>query len=348
MGRRMGRWVVAVARYLWCVLLNLREATQRWFDDDAGLLAAGVAFYATISLVPFLLVLIAAFSLFLNHTSWGLDVELDFIVAIEDTLSSEVADSVSTALQQCQDHTTLGGPVGLLGLVAAAMVVCMRFERALELIWKTERRRNQSLWSRGLHLLMYRMKALATLLALGLVVAVVFGASMTLTTVHRFTESHLPIAPWGWLLAEAVVSMGLNACVFTSIYRLLGRAKVDLRRAARGGLLAAVTWEAGRLVLAEFLIADRYTAYGVVGSLSAVMLWAYYAVGVLLLGAEYVQVIREHDAGSLRTAGRTSSDDAPVTLWMARESLRIEQMDRGFQRWRLHQGETRRERSAAA
>ena len=59
MGSRMGQFTKAVARYLWQVLLNVHEATNRWRDDDAGLLAAGVAFFATISMVPLLLVLIA-------------------------------------------------------------------------------------------------------------------------------------------------------------------------------------------------------------------------------------------------------------------------------------------------
>jgi membrane protein len=55
--------------------------------------------------------------------------------------------------------------------------------------------------------------------------------------------------------------------------------------------LAAVVWEIGRMILAAFLIGNKYSAYGVVGSFIAVMLWIYYASTVVFLGAEYVQVI---------------------------------------------------------
>ena len=53
-------------------------------------------------------------------------------------------------------------------------------------------------------------------------------------------------------------------------------------------------WEAGRQALAAYLLRLNYpSAYGVVGSFLAVMLWAYYASLVILLGAEYVRVVTE-------------------------------------------------------
>ena len=48
----------------------------------------------------------------------------------------------------------------------------------------------------------------------------------------------------------------------------------------------------GRQALAAYLLRLNYpSAYGVVGSFLAVMLWAYYASLVILFGAEYVREI---------------------------------------------------------
>lgn len=348
----MGQFTKAVARYLWQVLLNVHEATNRWRDDDAGLLAAGVAFFATISMVPLLLVLIAGFSLFLCYTSLGQDAELDVLVAIEAATSSEVADSVSIALAQVQEQAAIGGPLGVVGLIAAAMAVFGRFDRALAMIWKSERRRRTTtsdttgnskwgsarvvgsmVWGSAWDLMLHRIKAFATLLGLGLVVLTIFGADMAITAVSKFSESRLPAWEWIWHVAKMATSVALNACVFGLIYRLLGRSRIDWRRALRGGLLAAVTWEAGRLVLAEFLIDDRYTAYGMVGSLLVLMMWAYYATSVLLLGAEYVQVIRERESVGLRASPPSDSAVAPADV-DAPELHRILALDHGFRRWR--------------
>jgi membrane protein len=64
--------------------------------------------------------------------------------------------------------------------------------------------------------------------------------------------------------------------------------------AIRGGLLAALLWEAGRIALSAYLLHLNYpSAYGIIGSFLAVMLWAYYVSLVILFGAEYVRVLGE-------------------------------------------------------
>ena len=56
-------------------------------------------------------------------------------------------------------------------------------------------------------------------------------------------------------------------------------------------MLAAAIWEIGRQILASLLIGTRYAAaYGVLGSFIGLMLWCYYGVAVLLLGAEFIEV----------------------------------------------------------
>ena len=53
-------------------------------------------------------------------------------------------------------------------------------------------------------------------------------------------------------------------------------------------------WEGGRQALAAYLLRLNYpSAYGVIGSFLAIMLWAYYASLVIIFGAEYVRVLRE-------------------------------------------------------
>jgi membrane protein len=70
----------------------------------------------------------------------------------------------------------------------------------------------------------------------------------------------------------------------------LPKARVGWSAAVQGGLLAGVLWEISRQVLTYLLSGRQYTAYGVVGSLIAVMLWIYIASSILFLGAEYVRV----------------------------------------------------------
>jgi len=78
------------------------------------------------------------------------------------------------------------------------------------------------------------------------------------------------------------------------IYRTIPKPNVRWQEALRGGILAALLWEAGRQALTAYLTRLNYpNAYGVIGSFLAVMLWAYYGSLVILFGAEFVRVLRE-------------------------------------------------------
>lgn len=102
----------------------------------------------------------------------------------------------------------------------------------------------------------------------------------------------LPGTDWLWTVGQMVLPMILNAGVFTLIYRLLPKVPVKWSEAFQGGLLASVVWEIGRYVLTWFLVASKYSsAYGVIGSFIAVLLWLYYSFSVLFLGAEFIQCI---------------------------------------------------------
>jgi membrane protein len=90
------------------------------------------------------------------------------------------------------------------------------------------------------------------------------------------------------------INLLLNFLAFTAIYKALPKPRIRWRDAVRGGIFASLLWEAGRQALAAYLLRLNYpSAYGVVGSFLAVMLWAYYASLVILFGAEYVRVIEE-------------------------------------------------------
>lgn len=89
------------------------------------------------------------------------------------------------------------------------------------------------------------------------------------------------------------------------IYKVLPRVPVWWRDAARGGMLAAVVWEIGRWLLAWYVIAAKYSsAYGVLGSFIAMMVWVYYASTVLFLGAEFVKVLGEGRKSAVAEAPR--------------------------------------------
>lgn len=291
-----------MTRYLWGVLVNLLEASRRWQRDDAGLLAACVAYYATISLFPLLMVLIAGLGIFLRFTSIGQSSEEFVLTVIAQETTQDVAMQVNAAFQQIEHSALSSGPLAMVGLVAAALAVFAQFDKAFDKIWKIDAPAFDGYVSAARRAVIHRVKAFLVLFSLGGVVAMIFFASLALNAVISYSNEWLPISEALWRIVEAIVSVLIDTIIFTAIYKCLSKIPVGWMHAARGGLLAALTWEVGRLLLAAYLSVSNYSAYGVVGSLLVAMLWSYYASSILFLGAEYVQVIREQSLRKQREA----------------------------------------------
>jgi membrane protein len=58
--------------------------------------------------------------------------------------------------------------------------------------------------------------------------------------------------------------------------------------------VASALWELGRQLLAAYVVGDKLpSAYGLIGSFIAIMLWTYYAMLVVLFGAAYTRVVND-------------------------------------------------------
>lgn len=271
-----------------------RSAFERWQQDDGGLMAAAVAFYAALSVFPFLILLFAVASYFLSFTNFGQDVQHQLLTAIGQQTSPALQNQVADALGQVQRKAVIGGPLGILGVLMTSLIIFNQFDRAFDRIWNTPAPPPAGIVAAIRRILMQRLKAFLILAFVGTMLMVVFLSGMVLATIQSYTEGVLPFNDSIWWFIQVGASVMLNTVSLTVLYKLLPRVQLRWSEAARGGLVAAVVWEIGRLILAWVVIGGKFTsAYGVIGSFIAVMLWIYYAISVIFIGAEYVQVICE-------------------------------------------------------
>ncbi len=271
---------------------RLSEAARNWNKDDCSTLAAAVAYYATFSLLPLLLLLISALGFALRFSSNAQNARGELLEIIARNTSPTMADHVREVLGQISARAMLSGPVALAVLLLAAIGVFAQVERAFDRIWKRPDSGRRGVVQVILGALYYRLRAFLMLLGAGTLVLAAFAAGLVASAIRGSMPS-LPGADWGWNLAQITIGMVLYGLFFTVIYKTLPKVPVRWMEAARGGLLAALFWEAARQALAYLILGKTYTAYGVVGSLIAVMLWIYIACNVLFLGAEYVRVLGE-------------------------------------------------------
>jgi membrane protein len=269
-----------------------RRAVNDWLADDASLLAASVAYYFAISLFPLLLVLVAVMGFVMERTQFGQDAQSQVIEAAANQVSPAVAAQLEKLLSATGERASTSGPLGGLLLLAAAMAMFVQLDRAFDLIWDIAPPKKSGVVATIKRVVFVRLKAFAMLAGIWALVMVGFVAGIVLTGVDAYASSVAPYwSPISWWLQQLLnLVINLSACAL--IYRYLPRTHVAWRDALAGAVVAAVGWEAGRQVLAAFVIGQEYSsAYGVIGSFLAVMLWCYYMIAILFVGAEYAQAM---------------------------------------------------------
>jgi membrane protein len=274
------------------LVTNIQRIWQRWTDDNGSLLAAGVAYYGALSFFPLLLTLISGVGLLLKFTAAGKNAETELLNAVGLQLSPELQVHIASALDQVRSGAETTGPIGLVTLLFGAMAIFVQFETAFEIIWNVEAQKSLGVVAAIQRIVFHRGLAFLMLCGLGILLLVILISGIVLSAATDYSTTILPGSSRYWSAVRMCLPMILDAAVFTLIYRWLPKVKVHWSEAIRGAIFASIVWEIGRFLLTHFLIGTRYSsAYGVVGSFIAVMLWVYYAVTVLFLGAEYIQCV---------------------------------------------------------
>jgi membrane protein len=273
---------------------NLWSAYQHFVADDGPRLAAAMAYYVALSFFPLLMILVAGLSAVMAGTPAGQDVQHRLLTVVQQQTSPVLREQIEAALATINRRALTGGPIGFLLLFVTAVAIFIQFESAFDRIWALPADPNRT-WQTWLReMLLTRLKALAILIGVGLffIVAIVASISWSAAQAALDIPRHdHPVVRW---LLALPTNLGLHCLAFTIIYRFIPKPEVRWTYAFQGGVLAALLWEVGRQVLSIYLLRGTYLgAYGIIGSLIVIMLWAYYAMTVIFFGAEYVRVIGE-------------------------------------------------------
>lgn len=273
-------------------MLDFVAAYHRWSQDDGSAMAASVAYYVALSFFPLILTLIAGIGLFFKFAHSGQDAEQAVLLLVRDHLSSSAGAAVEQALNQVRDTSTFHGPIALCVMLFSSIASFVQLQQAFDRVARVPATKHRGIMGAVRMVLVERLVAFLMLCGLGLLIAALFVGGLVLSASEQYTTGIIPGLGALRRPLQILVSFCVNAGLFTLLYRWIPKSPPPLRPCFRGGLVAAAIWEIGRQILAEVLIGTKYTnAYGVVGSFIGLMLWCYYAVAVLLLGAEYIQVI---------------------------------------------------------
>jgi len=244
---------------------------KKFGNDQAGNLAALVAYYAFFSLFPLLLVFVTI---------------LGFVLAGDPSAQKAVEDSVLGQFpiigDQIHVHSLSGSvPALVIGLVTsllAGLGVTQAAQNALDTVWAVPFKNRANFWQS-------RLRGLGLLLSLGLM----FLAS---TVVSGLVSGGL-----GGTLAKVAgigISLLLNFGLFFASFRLMTASSVPSRDLRTGVIAAGIMWEILQVVGGYYnghVLKHSSGTYAQFGLVIALLIWLHLGAQLTLYCAEINVVV---------------------------------------------------------
>ncbi|WP_311170369.1 YihY/virulence factor BrkB family protein [Halobellus ordinarius] len=265
---QIGRYVLAP---LEGTASTIRAVVALAMDRNLTYLAAGIAYYAFVSIIPLILLTVAVASFA------GGEALADRVTGmLSQQLSSAGQDSVTRTLT----NTTGRGAASLVGFVGLAWSALKLF-RGLDQAF-------DELYLDGVDTSLLGQVRNGLVVVVGIAFAI--GLVVAVGVALSFLPLELPfINVSGSLLLTAVLALA-----FLPIYYVLPPVEVSIAEVLPGAAVTAGGWvllQIGfRLYAAN---ASRFGAYGMIGAILLFVTWLYYASIVVLLGGAVNAVLRE-------------------------------------------------------
>jgi len=269
---------------------------KRIWDDNVGLVAAGVAFYGFFALLSLLGLIVLVYGFAADPFT-----VIKNMGALTAVLPTDVAliigDQLMNAVQASQKTKGLGILLAFLVAVYGGTNGAASVITALNIAYEEKEKRS---------LLQFYLIAIAMTL-FALVVALV---ALAATAALAYLQHLLPQAPGGLVVAGKVIGYVLltvvAAGIASTLYRF-GPSREDARWKwiTPGSSFAASTWL--MLTWAFGIYVSRFTnynaTYGSLGAVVALLTWLYLSAYAFLVGAELNSEI-EHQTATDSTTGQ--------------------------------------------
>ncbi len=217
---------------------RINVIVHAWGHYECASLAAGVAFYAALSIFPVMMVLVAGVGYFFRFMPDGASARDEILELLSRQMSTEFAESMAQLLLQVQDRALVNGPLAGVAFLFTASLVFAQIDRGFYRIWDVKRRgKEKGIRGAVRKAVSSRARSFAMIVAVCLLVIVLFVLGLGVRTLGELNTAKLDMIPQ----ISKYLSLPLSV-------------------------------------------------YGLIGSFLVVLVWIYFSVMVLFIGALIVRV----------------------------------------------------------
>ena len=274
----------------------VKRTYKRVWDDNVGLVAAGVAFYAFFALLSLLGLIVLVYGFAADPLT-----VIEHMQALTAVLPSDVAwiigDQLMNAVRASQKTKGLGIVIAFLVATYGGTNGATSVITALNIAYEEKEKR--SIWR--FYLLAVSMTLSALLVAL---CALAATAALTFLQ-HLLPEAAPPMVLAGKVAGYLLLAL-LAAGIASTLYRFgPSREEAQWKWITPGSLFAALTWLLLTWAFGIYVgrITNYHATYGSLGAVVALLTWMYLSAYAFIFGAELNSEI-EHQTARDSTTGR--------------------------------------------
>ena len=264
-------------------------------NDNASLIAAGLALYALLAIFPGLAAVIALYGLFTSP-----DQITDQLQSLAAALPQEALEILMTAMQNIasqQDQAlSVGAIIAFLIALWSARKGMVALMKAMNIAYNEEEHRG--FFRQLLVSLAFTVGAVAGFVVVALI-AVVLPIIVQALQLPQALEWTVAVGRWIFLWFVIVLALSV-------VYRFApNRATAKWRWVTWGSAIAAALWILASILFAVYVrnFGSYGETYGALGGVIVLLLWLYLTGFIILLGAELNSEL-EHQTRNDTTTGR--------------------------------------------
>jgi membrane protein len=260
----------------------LKDTFSNFGDDKVTKLSGSLAYSTIFALGPFLVVIIALCSLFLDREA----VQGHIYTQLKGLVGSDTAAQLQSIIKNAaiNGKGVMAAIIGGITLLIGATSIFSEIQDSINDIWGIKAKPKRG-W---LQFLRNRFLSFSLIASLGFLLLVSLSVSAVIEGFNNRLRAHFPEATVViFYILNLVITFIVTTFIFGVIFKVLPDAKIKWRDIIWGAIATAFLFMLGKFAISFYISKSNVgSTFGAAGSLVILLLWVYYSSVILYLGAE--------------------------------------------------------------
>jgi membrane protein len=269
----------------------LKDASTLFLKNDPLKMAGATAFFTMFALPPILIILVQAFSLFIDPQT----IRHELFVSLSGIVGQEAVRQIVSVIRAVKklSYNWVATVLGFIFLLFVATTVFKIIRSSINQIWGVHK---QPAEKKVMASLQSRSQSLAVIFVTGLLFSIgVFIETVQVFIGNYFVKIFPSLSGAFNQLLSFVVSAFITAIWFLIIFRYLNDSRPKWGIAWAGALFTSLLFAVGKIILHLLLTYNNINnIYGASASIVLLLLFVFYAAMILYYGTAFTKVWEQH------------------------------------------------------